>query len=165
MERCRCLDCSRVWARLPCCLWTGRLKRYLWDIDLITFFGVRNLGDTSVLRVILFLKMFKFNVNIRNGEKNRGKVLYFWDNCIWIGCIKLSLFRREYLSSGVNLLTNSLKIFHSTKRDFFQLNYVHSDQWIWERCRRPDCNSVCAHLPCCFGNGPLKRAFSDNRSL
>ena len=37
----------------------------------------------------------------------------------------------EYLSSAVNVLTNSLKIFHVTKRDPFQLNYLDSDQWIW----------------------------------
>ena len=36
--------------------------------------------------------------------------------------------RREYLSSVVNVLTNSRKILHITKRDFFQLNFLHSDQ-------------------------------------
>ena len=41
---------------------------------------------------------------------------------------KLSLLRREYLSSAVNVLTNCPKIFHITKIDFFQLNCVHSDQ-------------------------------------
>ena len=42
-----------------------------------------------------------------------------------------SLLRREYLSSAVYVLTNSLNIFHSTNIDFFQLNYVDSDQQIW----------------------------------
>ena len=41
---------------------------------------------------------------------------------------KLSLLRREYLLSAVNVLINSLKILQRTKRDFFQLNYLHSDQ-------------------------------------
>ena len=36
--------------------------------------------------------------------------------------------RREYLSSVVNVLTNSRKILHITKRGFFQLNFLHSDQ-------------------------------------
>ena len=61
-------------------------------------------------------------------QKNIEKKLFFLDKCIWIGWIKLSLLRRENLSSAVNVLTNSLKILHVTKRDFFQLNYLHSDQ-------------------------------------
>ena len=56
------------------------------------------------------------------------KVFCFWDNSILIGCVKLSLLKSEYLSSAVNVLTNSLKILHSTKRDFFELNSLHSDE-------------------------------------
>ena len=41
----------------------------------------------------------------------------FWDKCIWFVCIELSLLIREYLSSGVVVLTNSLKTFHVTKTD------------------------------------------------
>ena len=52
----------------------------------------------------------------------------FWDNSIWIGSVELSLLRREYLSSAVNVLTSSLKIFHITKKDFFQLNSLDSNQ-------------------------------------
>ena len=50
------------------------------------------------------------------------------DNCISIGCLKLSVLRGGYLSSAVNMLTNILKTFHITKRDFLQLNYLHSEQ-------------------------------------
>ena len=32
------------------------------------------------------------------------------------------MFRREYMSSVINVLTNSLKISDQTKADFFQLN-------------------------------------------
>ena len=56
------------------------------------------------------------------------KKFCLWDKFIWIGCVKLSLLRREYFSSAVNVLTNSFKILHNTKRDFLQLNYVHNDQ-------------------------------------
>ena len=52
----------------------------------------------------------------------------FRDNGIWIGSVKLSLFRREYLSSAVNMLTNNLNILHSNKRNFFRLNYLQSYQ-------------------------------------
>ena len=42
--------------------------------------------------------------------------------------VKLSVLRREYLSPAVNVLTNSVKILHSTKREFFELNYLQIDQ-------------------------------------
>ena len=42
--------------------------------------------------------------------------------------VKMPLFRREYFSLVVNVLTNSFKIFHVTMRDPFQLSYLHSDQ-------------------------------------
>ena len=41
--------------------------------------------------------------------------------------LKLSLRRREYMSSAVNVLTNRLKIFDITKTDFFQHNYLRND--------------------------------------
>ena len=41
---------------------------------------------------------------------------------------KLSLLRREYLSSAVNVLTKSLKILNITKTDFCKLSYLQSDQ-------------------------------------
>ena len=75
-----------------------------------------------------FWKCSKSNVDSENEEKNWGKVFCFLDNSIWIGSVKLPVLRREYLSSAVNLSTNSPKIFHRTNLDFFQLNYVVSDQ-------------------------------------
>ena len=39
-------------------------------------------------------------------------------------CIELSLLRREYLSSAVNVLKKSVKNLHLTKSYFFQLNYL-----------------------------------------
>ena len=42
--------------------------------------------------------------------------------------VKLSLLRREYLSSAVNVLTNSYKALRLTKTDFFRLNYLPNDQ-------------------------------------
>ena len=51
----------------------------------------------------------------------------FWDNGVRIGCVKLSLLRREYLPSAVNVLTNTYKALHLTKTDFFPLNYLQND--------------------------------------
>ena len=35
--------------------------------------------------------------------------------------------RTDYLSSAVNVLTKSLKIFHVTESDFLHLNDLHTD--------------------------------------
>ena len=47
---------------------------------------------------------------------------------IQTSCVKLSLFRGEYLSSAVNVLTNSHNILHITTSDFFKLNILIDDQ-------------------------------------
>ena len=61
-------------------------------------------------------------------KKKIRKSFLFGDNLVGIGCVKLSLLRREYLSSAVNVLTNSYKALHLTKTDFFRLNYLPNDQ-------------------------------------
>ena len=43
------------------------------------------------------------------------------DNGVWIS-IKMCKLQREYFLSGVNDLTNSLKITNQTNKDFFQFN-------------------------------------------
>ena len=105
-------------------------NRFFFHIYLSTFFGVRNFGNTEAMRVILFWKCSKFDVDLKNANENWGKVFCFSDKCIWVVCIELSLLRREYSSSAVNMLKNSLKTLHVTKSDFFQLNYFQIDLWI-----------------------------------
>ena len=61
-------------------------------------------------------------------QKQIRKSFLFGDNCVRIGCVKLSLLRREYLSSAVNMLTNSYKALRQTKIDFFRLNYFPNDE-------------------------------------
>ena len=61
-------------------------------------------------------------------KKFEKYIFFFSDNCIRRCCYKLSLFRREYLLSAVNVLTNSPKILRITKGDFFQLNCLQIDQ-------------------------------------
>ena len=41
----------------------------------------------------------------------------FWDKCIWIVWIHLSLLIREYLSLAVHVLRKGLKNFHVSKSD------------------------------------------------
>ena len=113
------------------------------------------------MRVIFFWKCSKFNADLKNGEKNWEKVFCFWAKCIWIFCFQLSLLIREYLSSAVNILRKSLKNFHVSKSNFFQLNYLHSDHSIWSRYWREDWISVSAHLPCGLSTWHLQRDLSD----
>ena len=60
-------------------------------------------------------------------KKKIRKSFLFRDNYVRIGCVKLSLLRREYLSSAVNVLTNSYKASRLSKTDFFRLNYLPND--------------------------------------
>ena len=61
-------------------------------------------------------------------KKIDKNVFHLLDNCICIGCVEISLLKTGFLSLAVNMLTISPKILHITKRDFFQLNFLHSDQ-------------------------------------
>ena len=65
-----------------------------------------------------YWKCSKFNLAFKNAETKWEKIICCWDNCIWIGCLKLSALGRGYLWSAVNMLTNILKTIHITKRDF-----------------------------------------------
>ena len=76
----------------------------------------------------LFWKCSKFKVDFKNATKNWEKAFSFWDNCVRIGCVKLSLWRKEYLSSAVNVLKNSYKALRLTKTNFFWHKYLPDDQ-------------------------------------
>ena len=130
-SRCCDADFNSAWVCLPCCLSKDPLKRDFLDIYLTTFSEsvtskIQNLWGSS-----FDSKCLKFNVDFKNAAKNWEKVFCFWDNCIWIGIVKLSLLRTGYFSSAANVLRSSPKIWHVNKRDFFELNFLASDQWIW----------------------------------
>ena len=69
-----------------------------------------------------FSKFCKFNAHFRNAIKILEKVFYFSNNGASSCFVKFSMFRRQYLSSVVNVLTNSVKISDQTKADFAELN-------------------------------------------
>ena len=94
-------------------------------------FEVCNFGNTKSTRVLIFFKRIKFYCKFQQCSKKFRKSFCFWDNCIWIGIVKLSLLRREYFSFAANMLRSSPKILHVNRRDFFQLNWLGSDQWVW----------------------------------
>ena len=114
-------DFNSVWARLPYCLSKHPLKRDFLDIYLTTFSEsvtskIQNLWGSS-----FDSKCLKFNVDFKNAAKNWEKVFCFWDNCIWIGIVKLSLLRTRYFLSAANVLTSIPKKQHVNKRDVFKI--------------------------------------------
>ena len=135
------------------------LERDFLDIYQTTFSKsliseIQNLWGSSC-----FPKYLKFNLDFKNAYKNWQNYFCFPENCGWIGIFKLSLLRTRYFSSTASLITNSPKVLHVNKRDFFQLNWLGRDQWIWQICCDSDFNCAWARLPCCFSKGPLKPIF------
>ena len=83
-----------------------------------------------------------FNLDFERAAKNWEKVFCFWDNCIWIGIVKLSLLRTGCFSSEANVLRSSPKIWHVNKRDFFKFNWplqysMNMIKMLW--CRFQQC--------------------------
>ena len=95
-----------------------------------------------------YSKYWKLNVDFRTVFKDWRKTFNFWDNCFWIGCGKFSLIPREYLSWGVNVWTESPKIFDLTNRDFFETNFSQSNGKIWNNCCSASFSSVWDTLIC-----------------
>ena len=62
--------------------------------------------------------------------KNPEKDFRFWDKSVWSCCRKFCVLRQEYLSSEVNMLAISLKIYDQKEAVFFQLNLpeIHEEQ-------------------------------------
>ena len=54
--------------------------------------------------------------------KNAEKVFRLLNKSVWSYCRKFGVLRQEYLSSAVNVLANSLKIYDQSKAVFFRLN-------------------------------------------
>ena len=118
-------------ACLPCCLGKVPLKQDFSDIYLTTFLESVISDIQNLLGSSFFSKYLKFILDLKNEAKYWQKVLCFWDNCIWIGIVKLSLLRRGYFSSTTNVLTSSPKTWHVKNRDFFRLHWPGNDRLIW----------------------------------
>ena len=103
--------------------------RVFWNGTFYTFFS--NFKKTKSMRVMFIFKMLRISARFQKWSKKLRKSFCWLDNCIWIGIVKLSLLRTGYFSSAANVLTSSPKIWHVKNRDFFQLNLLGSDQWIW----------------------------------
>ena len=79
------------------------------------------------MRVIFFWKVRKILSKFQKCRRKFQKFFSFLNKCIWIDCVNLSLLRTENLWPAVNVFTKSPKIFHITKRDFFQLSFLYID--------------------------------------
>ena len=64
-------------------------------------------------------KYLKLHLDLKNAAKNYGEIFCYLDNCIWIGIVKLSLFRTGYFSSAANVLRSPPKILHVNKSNFY----------------------------------------------
>ena len=101
----------------------GSSETWLFRYLPTTFFGVCKFKNTRATRAIFFfLKMFKIESKFSKCKPNLKKIFPFWDNCIWKRCNKLPLWRRVYLSSAFNGLTNSPKILHISQKDVLSPN-------------------------------------------
>ena len=68
-------------------------------------------------------------------------------------------WEREYLLSGANMLTNSVKITDTTKTEFLELISFQSDQKIWEKYWREDSCGVSDGLTCWLSISVMTRGF------
>ena len=65
---------STVWYHLPCWLSKGPLKRDFLDIYLTMFFGIHNFQNTSAMRFIFLLKVFKIFARFQKRRKKLRKL-------------------------------------------------------------------------------------------
>ena len=71
----------------------------------------------------------------------------------------LTFIEREYLSSWVHNLSNSLKTSDTTKIEFFELKFFQIDKKIWQNYCREDFSSVSEHLTCWLSISVLSQGF------
>ena len=100
-----------LWCRFEQCLGTftmlfskGSSETWLFRHLCNLVFGVRKFRNTKAMRVIFFAKTFKVSGRLQKSSRKLRKTFCFWDNCISIGIVKLSLLRRGYFSSAANVL-------------------------------------------------------------
>ena len=122
------------WACWPCCLPKGLLKQDFLDTYLTGLWESVISEIQKLFESFFFFKYSKFNLDLKNAAKSWQKLFCFSDNCIWIGIVKMSLFRTGYFSSVANVLTRYPQIWYVNKGDFFEKNFLASDQWVWYSC-------------------------------
>ena len=125
---CRFQQCFRTFR---CCLSKGPLKQDFLGIYLTTFSEFVIWEIQKLWGLYFFSKCSKFEIDIKNLAKIWEKLFSFSDNFIWIGIIKLSLLRTGYFSLVADVLTSSVKIWRLNMREFYEHNFLASDEWTW----------------------------------
>ena len=77
------------------------------------------------MRPTFFLKCLKLNVDFGNAVKISEKIFNFLDTFIY------RLYRENFFSLGVSVVTNGFKISDITKKNFFQLKFFQSAEQSW----------------------------------
>ena len=86
---------SSVSDRLICWLSKSVLTRGFLSIYVTPLFPVYNFKRKSPVRLNFFLKVFKILCRFWKTKTNWEHFFCYWDNCIWIVCVKHWLFLRE----------------------------------------------------------------------
>ena len=88
----------------------GPLKRTFLDTYMTMSFSVCSFENTYLCGSSFWSKYPQSDLDFRNVQKNiEIFCCCFLDNFIWIGCVKLSLLRREYVPLGKTLKKALLK--------------------------------------------------------
>ena len=101
------------------------INKYAKDsvVQILTVFGpIYHVAVTSKKHRLWGSSLFENVQNLfyisKMQKKNSESVFSFRENCISIGCLKLSLLRREYFWPGVNVLTIVLRCCISLRETF-----------------------------------------------
>ena len=129
-SRCCDADFNSASGSLLCCLSNCPLKRDFLDIYLTTFLEsviseIQKLWGSS-----LFSKCQKLIQISKIQQKIEKNV--FVSKIVASALVSLHVsIKNSILAITANVLTSSPKIWLLNKRDFFQLNFLGRDQWIW----------------------------------
>ena len=124
---------------------------------------VCNFGNTLAMTITFFSKCWKFDKDLKNWIKNSEKFFCFYDSFIWIRNGKLSQSRTGYLSSTVNVLTNTRKISNITKGEIFWISFLHRNRKYNKGGSHADVKSIWDRLRCWLSKDVLKRRFLGSR--
>ena len=106
---------QKIWQKYWHADWSGPLDTLtclvsisvlIWGflrIQITLLFAVYNFRNKSPLRLIFFCKVVQISCRLRKCKKKSTKKSWFWDNCIWIGCVRHSLLLRENACHRVSI--------------------------------------------------------------
>ena len=88
-------DLNSLLVRSTCWPSISVLRRGFLGMEVTTHLRLYNFRKKSILRLIFFFKVFQTLCSFWKYRKNLGKIFFFWDKLIWIGCVKHSHLTRE----------------------------------------------------------------------